>query len=234
MPIPRRAPRILALFVLLLAAIGTVWAVKSGAAVPLLEKARGAGPLGVLAFALAAVAAATFTLPVWIIGLAAGFAYGMWGALVVIPACVLGGLIAMALGRTLVRDFILVRAERIPRFAAIAAAVAQRGLLVVMCVRLSPILPCGLFSYAFGLTRVRVRDYIVGTFLGMLPLTLLYVYLGTALTRAADLDAGKIPPSPLTKVALGVGLALTIVLVVWIVRVAQRTLSRALTQAEQA
>ena len=45
---------------------------------------------------------------------------------------------------------------------------------------MSPLFPFGLLNYALGLTRIRLRAYVIATATGILPGTFLYVYLGSA------------------------------------------------------
>lgn len=74
-----------------------------------------------------------------------------------------------------------------PKLAAIDAAIAEHGFKIVLLLRLSPVFPFNLLNYALGLTRVQVRDYVLASFIGMLPGTALYVYLGSLVTRASEL-----------------------------------------------
>ena len=53
----------------------------------------------------------------------------------------------------------------------------------MVTVRILPLAPFGMVSYAFGASGVRLRAYLVGTVLGMLPATAVYVNLGAASTR---------------------------------------------------
>ncbi len=75
---------------------------------------------------------------------------------------------------------------RYPRFAAIDEAVAREGWKIVLLTRLSPAFPFNLLNYAFGLTRVRLRDYVLASWIGMMPGTVMYVYVGSL---AGDLAA---------------------------------------------
>src|SRR5205814_867142 len=75
--------------------------------------------------------------------------------------------------------------------AAFDRAIGREGLKIVLLVRLSPIFPFTLLNYALGLTRVAVRDYVVGSLIGMLPGTLMYVYLGSLVTSLTELAAGR-------------------------------------------
>ena len=65
-----------------------------------------------------------------------------------------------------------------PRFRALDQATRHEGFLIVFLTRLSPLFPFNLINYGLALTSVRLRDYFFATWLGMLPITILYTYVG--------------------------------------------------------
>lgn len=67
-----------------------------------------------------------------------------------------------------------------PRLKALDGWLARRGLLAVAVVRLLPIAPFGLVSYAYGVSSTRFRDFIGGTALGGLPSSVSYATIGAA------------------------------------------------------
>ena len=74
--------------------------------------------------------------------------------------------------------------------ADVDAAVAREGWKIVLLTRLSPAFPFNLLNYAFGLTRVALRDYVLASWIGMMPGTVMYVYLGSVAGDLATLGAG--------------------------------------------
>src|SRR5207302_1729779 len=76
------------------------------------------------------------------------------------------------------------------RGARLDGGPAARGFWIVLLPRLSPLFPFNLLNYAYGATAVRPRDYITGSWLGMLPATVLYVYAGSAAASLAQALAG--------------------------------------------
>lgn len=197
---------------------------------------RDAGALGVAAYAVAYVLATVLLLPGSILTLGAGFAYGpLWGVLLVAPVSVLAATLAFVLGRHVARPWIARRMEEHPRFAAIDQAIGESGFKIVLLLRLSPVFPFNLLNYALGLTHVRPRDYVGASFFGMLPGTFLYVYLGSLVTNASELLSGK--PSAAggwSQVLYWGGLAATIVATVFVTRIAQKALERALHRDDPA
>ena len=157
--------------------------------------------------------------------LAAGAIFGLAeGTLYVFVAATLGASAAFLVARYLARGAVERRVQRDARFSAIDRAVGERGLQIVTLLRLSPVFPFTLLNYGLGLTRVRFVDYLVAS-LGMLPGTLLYVYLGKlggdAAAAAAGADAGR---SPLETTLLILGLVATLVVTVLVTRIARRAL----------
>lgn len=152
---------------------------------------RTAGPLGAVAYVGLYVAATVFLAPGSLLTVAAGFAYGLpLGVLLASPTSVLAATTAFVLGRTIARPWVERRLASAPRVEAIRRAVGRGGLRVVVLMRLSPLLPFNLLNYALAVSPVRMRDYVVGSFLGMLPGTVLFVYLGSLVTDAAALLEG--------------------------------------------
>lgn len=154
----------------------------------LAERARNTGALGVAMFFAAYVGSTVAFLPGSILTLAAGFAFGpFWGLAIASPASVTGATCAFLLGRTLLRDWAAARVGESPRLRAIDAAVGREGFKIVLLLRLSPLFPFNVLNYALSLSKVRVSTYVLASFLGMLPGTALYVYLGSLAPAAAEL-----------------------------------------------
>ena len=183
---------------------------------------------GVLLYALAYVAATTLLLPGSLLTLVAGFLWGpLWGTVVVSPVSVLAATAAFRLGRGLARERVARRLGKDPRLAAIDAGVAAAGLRVVVLLRLSPILPFNLMNYVFSLTSVRTRDYVLGSWMGMFPGTVLYVWLGSSIPTAAKLvTGGAATESPARTALFWLGLDVTAAATALIARESRAALAR--------
>jgi uncharacterized membrane protein YdjX (TVP38/TMEM64 family) len=171
-------------------------------------------------------------MPATVLTLGAGFAYGpVYGSLLVVVANNLSALASFLLGRTVLRERVGRRLAGWPRFTAVDTAVAGRGFKVVLLLRLSPIFPFSVLNYSLSLTRVRLRDYAPATFLGMLPATLVYVYLGSLVTSVAQLSSGERPDSGLSgQLFFWGGLAATVLATVYVTRLARRALAATLKE----
>jgi uncharacterized membrane protein YdjX (TVP38/TMEM64 family) len=147
------------------------------------------------------------------------------------PVSVLAATTAFLLGRTIARDWITRRLGQDPRLAAIDAAVGQSGFKIVLLLRLSPLFPFNVLNYTLGLTRVRLRDFVLGSWIGMLPGTALYVYIGSLVTSASELASDTHPSAGVEgRVLLVVGLVATLAVVVLVTRIARKALKHALDQ----
>jgi uncharacterized membrane protein YdjX (TVP38/TMEM64 family) len=178
-------------------------------------------------------ALACLVIPGSLITLAAGSLFGVLiGTAVVSLASVTGACLAFWLGRTLARGLVEKRVAGNPRFHALDQAVAAGGFKLVLLTRLSPLFPFTLLNYAFGLTKVRFRDYALASWIGMLPGTVMYVYLGSTVKELADVAAGNVEGGPERLVLFFVGLAATIVVTVYVTRLARRALRQAVPDAQ--
>jgi len=194
----------------------------------LVDSVRGAGAIGAATFSIAYVAATILLLPGSVLTAGAGFAYGpLWGTLLVSPVSVVAATLAFVLGRTVARGWVARRIAGNPRFAAIDEAIGESGFKIVLLLRLSPLFPFNLLNYALGLTRLSLRDYVAASALGMLPGTVLYVYLGSIVTSASELAAGGREAAGASRnILYWGGLAATLGATWLLTRSARRALSR--------
>jgi pyruvate/2-oxoglutarate dehydrogenase complex dihydrolipoamide dehydrogenase (E3) component/uncharacterized membrane protein YdjX (TVP38/TMEM64 family) len=196
---------------------------------------RDAGATGMAVFVLAYVVACILLLPGLILTLGAGFAYGVAvGIPLVWVSANLGAAAAFLLGRTLARDRIAARVAGNPKFAAIDRAVGREGLKIVLLTRLSPAFPFNLLNYAYGLTRVTFRDYAIGSLVGMVPGTAMYVYLGSLITSVTQLASGAPAGGTAKQLLTWLGFAATVAVTVVITRIARRALDEATASPERA
>jgi uncharacterized membrane protein YdjX (TVP38/TMEM64 family) len=191
---------------------------------------RDAGALGIVVYTLAFVVAAVCLLPGSILTVGAGVAFGLvWGTVIASGASALAAIAAFFVARSAGRVRVARWVARDRRLDALDAAIGERGLPLVILVRLSPLIPFNLLNYALGLTTVRLRDYTLGTIVGMLPVTVLYVYVGSLAGQLVSLARGAEAGRPLRLALLATGLTATLAATIWITRLARRALDDALT-----
>jgi uncharacterized membrane protein YdjX (TVP38/TMEM64 family) len=161
-----------------------------------------------------------------------GFIFGVfWGSIYVFIAAISGATFAFLLGRYFSRNWVLKKLEKYPKFGLIDQAIGKEGWKIVLLTRLSPIFPFNLLNYAFGVTQVSLLDYILGS-LGMIPGTVMYVYIGSLagnLLMLNKLDKPIIPQAHIWQLVMqGIGLIATITITMYINKIAQKALSETL------
>lgn len=213
--------------VALLAALGIgVWLLPVRAtlteAVSLIETYR---TLSWVLFVGLYVVAAVLLVPGSILTLGAGFLFGLPVGLVLVSVgSTLGAACAFLIGRFFARDWVSAKIRGLPRFEALDRASRIDGFLIVLLTRLSPLFPYNLINYGFGLTGVRFPHYFVASWLGMLPATAVYVYIGTLAASLTEVARGSFDGGWLSTSLLVAGFVATIALTVVVTRRATRSL----------
>lgn len=180
------------------------------------------GPWAPLILAGAYVAAAVCVLPTLLLSICAGYLLGVTvGAATASTGSTLGALAAFAVGRRLLRNRVRLAMARRGSFRQLEQGVARGGFRIVLLSRLSPILPSNLLNYALAVTPVRFRDFALASWLGMFPMTLAYVYLGSTLAGLAELKQSDRPMHAWQLALYAGGLLATVAMVVLLSRLAR-------------
>ena len=179
---------------------------------------------GVLVFAAVYVACALLFGPAWLVTLAIGLAYGFArGLLLVSAVSTVGAALAFLIARHLVRRRVEELVRRRPALAAVDRAIARHGWKIVFLLRLSAVVPYTLSNYVYGITAIRFGPYLLASWIGMLPVTAVYVSIGAA-GRAAI--AAPVQPSAWRWAILVAGVLLTLGVAIFIARISRRELIR--------
>jgi uncharacterized membrane protein YdjX (TVP38/TMEM64 family) len=232
---PTLTSRIAGLFrpkiiLIVLIAVAILYGAHRFGAGPVLKNAldwiRGLGPLAPAAFIAIYIAACVLFLPGSILTIGAGVIFGVVrGSIYVSIAATLGATAAFLVGRYFARDWVARKLEGNANFKAIDEAVGMEGWKIVLLTRLSPVFPFNLLNYAYGLTRVTLRDYFFASWAGMIPGTILYVYIGSLssdLAGAGTASGGARTPAGWALDA--VGFIATVAVVVYVTRIGSRAL----------
>lgn len=194
--------------------------------------------LGFIGYAVFLLTYALFTvlfLPGFILTVGAGAVFGILGGFIVVSlGSTVGACGAFLLGRFFARDMIEAKVTDDARFAAIDRAVGVKGWKIVFLTRLSPVFPFNLINYAYGLTKVPFWHYALASWIGMMPGTLLYVYIGAIAGDAAAAAAGVEGASAAEWAMRIVGLLATAGVTVYITMVARKALKEAAPEVEKA
>jgi uncharacterized membrane protein YdjX (TVP38/TMEM64 family) len=214
---------VLLLGVLALAALTAAQVLDPGLraeAIGLLRAAQAHGSAGLAAVVvLQLLVAASGVLPASVLGIAAGALFGVVPGFLAAALGTLGGaLVALGLTRSLARPLIARLVRRRPALGRLDSVLAQDRWRLVCLLRISPVMPFAVTSYALGLSAVRFRAYLLGT-LASLPPLLAYVLLGRLVGFGAlHPDAGGV--AEWASLALGGGA--TLLLAWYVLRLLRR------------
>ncbi len=183
------------------------------------------GSVGAIAFITLYIIATVAFLPGSILTLGAGVVFGViLGSLYVFIGATLGATAAFLVGRYLARGWVSQKIEGNNKFRAIDEAVATEGFKIVFLTRLSPVFPFNLLNYAFGVTGVSLKDYFLGC-IGMIPGTIMYVYIGSLAGSLARIGTEEQPSNPTVQWALRIiGFIATVGVTVYVTRLARKAL----------
>ena len=120
-----------------------------------------------------------------------------------------------------------------PRATRFDQALADDGWKFVLSTRLIPFFPFKLSNYAFGITRFSFRDFVIGTFFGIWPITMFNVYVGSITADLATLGTPGGSKSPVEWLFFGMGFAISIVVVIYTMHRARESLRQITPDPEQ-
>ncbi|BDA70307.1 hypothetical protein CAL7716_044730 [Calothrix sp. PCC 7716] len=182
------------------------------------------GVLGPIAFMVIYNLATILFIPGSVLTLGGGVLFGVfWGSIYVFIAATIGATVAFLIGRYLSRDWVSKQLEKYPKFQAIDSAVAREGWKIVFLTRLSPLFPFNLLNYAFGITQVSLKDYILGSS-GMIPGTIIYVYIGSLAGDIAMIGTKQSTNPTLQWSVRIVGFIATVAVTIYVTRIARNAL----------
>ena len=136
------------------------------------------------------------------------------------------------MGRYLARGWVAKKIAGNQKFKAIDEAVGKEGLKIVILTRLSPVFPFNLLNYAYGITNVSLKDYVIGS-LGMIPGTIMYVYIGSLAGSLATLGTATNQANPTLQWTIRiVGFIATVAVTIYVTKIARKALNEAILTSE--
>lgn len=191
-----------------------------------LEKIQNLGPMAPVYFVLAYIVACLTFFPGVILTLGGGVLFGLAkGTLYVSIGATIGATLAFLLSRHLAREWVSKRFASNEKFRAIDDAVARDGWKVVGLLRLSPVFPFIPMNFVFGLTRIPTLHFVIVTWFSILPMTAMFVYLGSLLGDIAALGNRPIATGQTKWIVTAIGAIATIIVTLLVARIARRALA---------
>ena len=165
----------------------------------------GLGPWAGLAFMTAYAAGAVAFLPGLVFTIAGGALFGpLWGTAYSLVGATSGAALAFLAARHGLGNWVAERTGR--RLERLQAGIDREGWRFVALMRLVPLVPFNLLNYALGLTRIRLRTYVMTSLIAMAPGALAYTWVGHA-GRQAIAGGGNVIQSGLVAIALMAAMA---------------------------
>jgi uncharacterized membrane protein YdjX (TVP38/TMEM64 family) len=181
---------------------------------------HGLGAWGYVVYTLVYAVAGLF-FPASVLTIGAGALFGVvGGSIVVVLGATITATVAFLLARTVLRSRVEKLAAKNPKFQAIDEAIAREGAKIVVLVRLSALFPFLFVNYSFGLTGIRTVPYVLATFFGIMPLTVVFVYFGAAGVALGTASTAK-------SVILAIGAVFALAVSMLVARIAGRAVKRA-------
>ncbi|KAF9673312.1 hypothetical protein SADUNF_Sadunf10G0011000 [Salix dunnii] len=191
------------------------------------------GPWGPLVLTIAYIPLTVLAVPASVLTLGGGYLFGLpVGFVADSIGATAGSGAAFLLGRTIGRSFVVSKLKDYPKFRSVAIATQKSGFKIVLLLRLVPLLPFNMLNYLLSVTTVPIGEYMLASWIGMMPITLAFVYIGTTLKDLSDVTHGWSEFSTTRWVYIILGLLLSVVLIYCVTKVAESALDKTLAENE--
>ncbi|KAK7292381.1 hypothetical protein RIF29_08159 [Crotalaria pallida] len=192
------------------------------------------GPWGPLALAVAYIPLTILAVPASVLTLGGGYLFGLpIGFVADSIGSTVGAGAALFVGRTIGKPLVISRLKDYPQFRSVAIAIQRSGFKIVLLLRLAPLLPFNVLNYLLSVTPIPLGEYMLASWLGMMPLTLALVYVGTTLKDLSDVTHGWGNFSTGRWVFLILSVVISVVLMIWVTKVSKSALDEALAECEE-
>ncbi len=184
------------------------------------------GALAPLAYAGFYLLGSVFLLPCFPLTIGAGFIFGFQKGFVIASlSSTIGAAGAFLVSRyiawELVRDWV----EKNEKYSVIDRAVSTAGWKIVILMRFASHIPYNFVNYCFGMTGIGFFQFVLGTWLGRLPITAFHTYVGSFSANMMNAKNEIPTTTPLAWCLYGIGWVATIAVTVFIVKAAREALN---------
>ena len=178
--------RLLGLALAVLIAGALVWLLLGGDVDAVQSAVASTGAWGPVVYVLLHVVLTLVPVSKNLLSGVAGALFGLAGGIAISwVASMLSALVGFAIARRLGREAVAELTG--PRIDRAEEIMRQQGVAAVIVARLTPVLPFTIVNYAAGVSAVSLRDFLVGTAVGIVPGTVGYAALGASAGRSAQI-----------------------------------------------
>lgn len=137
--------------------------------------------LAPLAFVLAYIASAALSLPQGgLLTMTGGLLFGTWlGGSLAVTGATLGASCLFLIARSAFGDALAKRGGK--ALARMREELGRNGFSYLLALRLLPVVPFWVINLAAPLSGMKLRDFVAGTFLGIMPATFILASVGSGL-----------------------------------------------------
>ena len=183
--------RLLGLALAVLIAGGLVWLLLGGEVDAVQRAVAATGAWGPVVYVVLHVLLTLVPVSKNLLSGVAGALFGLAGGIAIswvasMLSAVVGFAIARRLGRVTVAEMTG------PRLARVEDVMRHQGVAAVVVARLTPVLPFTIVNYGAGVSAVSLRDFLVGTAVGIVPGTVGYAAIGASAGRSAAIFAASL------------------------------------------
>ena len=182
-----------------------------------------------LLYAIILFAVTALMLPPFALIIMGGFLYGpVAGTIISSFAYLFGAIVSFYIGQHFGKELIARLARRRPGIHALNVAIERKGMLIVLLARLALVLPYNILNVVLGASHAPLKPYIVGTWLGTLPVIIANSILGSSAPGLIEIMRGnvKLEIDGQIVFAFGIGVLLTLIFIVrWSNKQLQREIS---------
>src|SRR5688572_9326738 len=169
--------RLLGLALALGIASGLVWLLMGGDLDTVRALVESTGPWGPVVYVVLHVLLTLVPVSKNLLAGVAGALFGFAGGIALSwVGSVVSALVGFAVARRLGREAVAQMTG--PRIGRVEDVLRHQGVVAVVVARLTPVLPFTVVNYGAGVSAVSLRDYLVGTAVGVLPGSVGYAALG--------------------------------------------------------
>lgn len=204
-----------------------------GYIITLFDWLSGLGMLALIIFIVIDALVVLLLLPGLAFTLGAGFLFGfIQGVVIILLGTTLGASFAFLLARYFLNEKFKAFLRRNKKFHYFDRELLVEGWRVILMTRLIPFFPFKVSNYFFGIANFRFIDFVIGTFIGIIPITVFNVYLGAI---AGDINRilhpDHIIKSPYTLWFYGLGFVFLVIALSYFSHLSKRAMDKYLAQS---
>lgn len=173
-------PKLLVLFLILILFFLSIKCGKDAAiAEKVFEFVNRLGSWGPAFYVVLYILISGILIPSIAIKIFAGTLFGIgWGIILVSIAATLSSSIKFLLARYLFREAVQKKVEKSEKLKAIDRAIEREGWKMLIILRNVPVVNSMLLNYICAITKIKFKDFAIASFIGRLPTSIMYIYLG--------------------------------------------------------